>query len=115
MRKIFFILLLLVLPIQAVWAAASSYCQHEQGAATSHFGHHAHAHKVAMKGDSGGGAASTFHADCAFCHLGAFGSATLARDLIMPMSDLTNASHVESPYLSICLEGPERPKWVAAV
>ncbi len=115
MRRFFFILLLLVLPVQAVWAAASSYCQHERGTATSHFGHHAHAHKAAGKGDLGGGPASAFHADCAFCHLGGVGSATSERDLLISVPDSTNAPLAGGTFSSIFLEGPERPKWVAAV
>lgn len=115
MRRFFFVLLLLVLPVQAVWAAASSYCQHEQGTATSHFGHHAHAHKAAGKGDLGSGPASAFHADCAFCHLAGVGASTPQCDVPISASSSMNVPAPGTAFLSIFLEGPERPKWVAAV
>ena len=44
MRKVLAILLISLLSLQASWAAAASYCRHEQGAAARHFGHHEHQH-----------------------------------------------------------------------
>lgn len=44
MRRLIAIFLLLLLPIQAIWAAAEPYCQHEHGVAAHHLGHHEHEH-----------------------------------------------------------------------
>lgn len=46
MRRFFLILLVLLLPLQSAWAAATAYCRHEQRpAATWHPGHHQHEHR----------------------------------------------------------------------
>lgn len=42
MRRVLAILLLLSLTLQSVWGAAEPYCQHEQGRAAQHLGHHVH-------------------------------------------------------------------------
>ncbi len=44
MRKVLTVLLIMLLSLQASWAAAASYCRHEQGTAARHFGHHEHRH-----------------------------------------------------------------------
>lgn len=115
LKRLFFILLMLIVPLQATWAAASAYCQHEQGAATQHVGHHAHQHQAADKDKSGGAPQAGFHADCAFCHLGCVGVVASSPDT----PSITAASPAVSPEISflpsIFLEGPERPKWAAAV
>lgn len=82
MRRWLLIILLLVLPLQAVWAAGAPYCAHETTPAGSgHFGHHEHVHVAGDRTapatgaddlDDGSGA---YHADCELCHLSA--SATL--------------------------------------
>lgn len=43
MRRWFLVFLLLLMPLQAVWAAVSPYCMHESlPAQTQHLGHHGH-------------------------------------------------------------------------
>ena len=42
MRRLLFLLILVCLPLQSIWAAAASYCGHEAPAAAMHFGHHQH-------------------------------------------------------------------------
>ncbi|HTH95124.1 MAG TPA: hypothetical protein VL550_07825 [Rhodocyclaceae bacterium] len=44
MKNILLILLLIAVPFQFAWAEAGTYCQHEQGQAALHFGHHDHNH-----------------------------------------------------------------------
>ena len=76
MRRWLSILLLVMLPFQFSWAAAASYCQHETGKLSSHFGHHEHKHEVAKVKTSDnerGDKTSSFGAlddDCVMCHLG---------------------------------------------
>ncbi len=115
-RRHFFVLLLLILPLQAVWAAASAYCLHEQGVATQHFGHHDHRHHAgSADGKDGAGKATVQpHPDCGICHLNC-PTATSASSLPLPA--------VLSPFLaadpfcalpSVFPEGPERPNWAPA-
>jgi len=42
MRRFLAILLMFMLTLQSVWGAAEPYCQHEQGRAAQHIGHHLH-------------------------------------------------------------------------
>lgn len=42
MRRALSILLVFMLALQSVWGAAEPYCQHEQGRAAHHIGHHMH-------------------------------------------------------------------------
>lgn len=114
LNRIFFILLMLILPLQTVWAAASAYCQHEQGTAAQHFGHHAHQHQAASN-DSGSGPSSNFHADCSFCHLGAIGVVASSLDVTSPAFGCAAVSWSNNFLLSVFLEGPERPDWASAV
>jgi hypothetical protein len=51
MRRWIAILLLMLLPVQAIWAAAEPYCQHEHGVAAHHLGHHEHEHHGDDHGD----------------------------------------------------------------
>ena len=71
MRRALVIVMMLLLPLQSVWAAAASVCGHETGRA-SHFGHHEHAHQdvgdVQRDGDASGAQPVGGHADCGVCH-----------------------------------------------
>ncbi|MDM0018214.1 hypothetical protein [Variovorax saccharolyticus] len=74
MRRLVFIFLMVVLPIQWTWAAAASVCAHEpQGA--SHFGHHQHEHADAAQAvqpaDEGPAGSLSNHPDCGVCHAAA--------------------------------------------
>ncbi len=68
MRRWFAVLLLMLLPLQAVWAAAAPYCAHEEDPATMHVGHHSHEHQGAQQDDNGSEAPAGSHADCHVCH-----------------------------------------------
>jgi hypothetical protein len=67
--------LLLLVPMQTVWASAARYCAHESGAAAAkHFGHHEHKHQaggefLGADGEQSEGDGSS-HVDCGSCHLG---------------------------------------------
>lgn len=131
MRRLVALFLLVLLPLQAVWAAAAPYCQHEGDAASHHIGHHqpehAHTHPTVAHaadaiqddargspgetGNPGEGAASA-HSDCHVCH----GGSVLAHEvrLVQAMS----ATVPPVPALAQGLpappiERPERPKWSA--
>ena len=113
MRRWLVVLMLLVLPVQFVWAAAMPYCAHEAAASASkHPGHHQHVHQggndAANAGDDGGSAGAN-HTDCASCHAGA------AATLPLPVAGLSSAPRDgvgEQPpprYRSHTPSGPERP------
>lgn len=44
MRRLLLVFLLVFMPLQSIWAAASPYCGHESAPQASHFGHHVHEH-----------------------------------------------------------------------
>ena len=112
MRRFVFILLMAILPIQFSWAAVTSYCRHETGNASNHFGHHQHQHRAApddaskdQKADVPAGADN----DCGTCHLS--GAQTIAGQ-----TSSVFASEGASPlfefgwlYDSHISSGPERP------
>lgn len=70
MRRWFAILLLMLLPLQAIWAAAAPYCQHEESPTAMHVGHHTHEHQGSEADDQKPSSSSSFadHADCHVCH-----------------------------------------------
>lgn len=52
MRRLLLIFLLVFLPLQSIWAAASPYCSHEAAPEAAHFGHHVHEHDHAVAHDA---------------------------------------------------------------
>jgi hypothetical protein len=111
MRRFIFLLVVFLLPLQFAWGAVAAYCQHEQGAASGHFGHHEHVHKAehGKKADAGQWAADN---DCGTCHAAGLtaltgASAPAATPLVRqpPMEALAH------PALAAPQEPPERPQW----
>lgn len=114
MKRLALLLVLIVLPLQATWAAVSAYCTHENGVSSQHFGHHFHKHRASASDLSGGDPSrgnSGPDNDCGFCHL----NLKLAHStLSMPQADvdpqLDGCSRLDL-YSSFVPQGPERPKW----
>lgn len=124
MRRFVALLLLVLLPLQAVWAAAAPYCQHESDATSPHIGHHQPEHAHATAADAAdaanaadalpaqGGDAPNPHSDCHTCH----GGSVLAHE-VSPVQ-VMSATAPPVPALAQGLpapptERPERPKWPA--
>ncbi|MCW5660079.1 MAG: cobalt-zinc-cadmium resistance protein [Burkholderiaceae bacterium] len=114
MRRWLLIAMLLVLPIQMVWAAAAPYCAHETKLVgeKKHFAHHEHQHEGTKAGsgtDDGSDALGATHLDCEACHLGA--AATLpCSEVSVGDLPLAVAPHHPFPhYRSHTPPGPERP------
>lgn len=64
MKRLFLILLLVLMPLQAAWAVGAAYCSHDEK--TMHPGHHVHKHAPsAGQGDDDPGAHCD---DCDACH-----------------------------------------------
>ena len=121
MRRWLSILFLVMLPFQFSWGAAASYCQHETGKLSSHFGHHEHKHEAAKlkaSDNERGDKAGNFGAlddDCAMCHLGCVPpiAASQVVDFVRPVQvhDLTRLSEFESHISGV----PQRPDCFLAV
>ena len=117
MRRFLLTFLVVMMPLQLSWAAVSSYCQHESGAASKHFGHHEHKHQQASKvGDSdqtNAKAFGTVDADCHFCHA--------CSPVILSNTEVMSSVVMEPLFAMRASEAsrsnpsprPERPNWVA--
>ncbi len=103
------ILLLVLLPLQASWAGAAAYCQHEtSNVAKNHFGHHEHVHKT----DSDQSPKKQVHGDCAVCHIIAF-QAVPSNTQSLPEKPvvLEDFSAPSLLLLSSFASVPDRPQW----
>ena len=115
MKRLALIVLMLLLPLQSVWAAASAYCEHEQGVATQHFGHHIHQHQASTdSNDSSGKSPLNVHADCSSCHLSCPAATESVRSTVVMASGLLVLADYPDALSSVFPDHPERPKWVPA-
>ena len=75
-RRLFALVVLLLLPLQLTFAAGAEYCETGKSH-SSHFGHHVHASQD-VQGDVGDGQDGTKSPGktCAFCYLGCSQAAT---------------------------------------
>ena len=112
MCKVFFIVLMLILPVQFGWAAVAGYCHHETGEAAKHFGHHEHQHRAAQDGASKDSKAPTSlgaDTDCGVCHLSAAQPVPSAEtELAIVGTEAPRFAYV-ARYDSYIPSGPERP------
>jgi hypothetical protein len=68
MMRFLALLLLVLLPLNAAFAAAAGYCQHQmESTQAAHFGHHTHQHDSSA--DKAGNNDAQIDPDCGFCHL----------------------------------------------
>ena len=115
MKRLALIFLMLLLPLQSVWAAASAYCQHEQGASVQHFGHHTHQHNVSTDSSDGSGKSPlNGHADCSSCHLSCPAATGSIRSIGIPASGSLVLGDQPDALSSVFPDNPERPKWAPA-
>lgn len=114
MSRFILILLLAILPLQMSWGAVTSYCEHEQGKAAQHFGHHVHKHTASPADKQTKSAKFKADTDCGYCHhahqkvasTSAFTLAPAARTVPPPVLSLSYQSYIP--------EGLLRPNWVTA-
>lgn len=121
MRRWIAIFFLVLFPLQAVWAAAAPYCQHESAPSSFHPGHHVHDHHTGDIGDSGDSGDTPTNSllpgmddgDCQSCH--AFCSA-----VPVPLSPVHSAFNQPAPALGQLpalpappQSPPDRPNWHA--
>lgn len=116
MKRFILIFLLGLLPLQMSWAVVTGYCQHEEGKAAQHFGHHEHKHDASSgnKQNKGNDKKSGFafnDADCGCHHLCC---ATIISSEHRQLSFSQNSTSVEfqlSSYQSHLPDGPLKPDW----
>ena len=117
-KKLLLLLLLAVLPIQASWAMAAVYCQHEASKA-SHYGHHGHEHQAQPDDDGdgdgdGAGAGKSKpsqHGDCEVCHHALQASVPAGEAVLAPTPAAAYAAPGALHYHSFIADGPPRPNW----
>jgi hypothetical protein len=112
MRRWIAIFFLVLFPLQAVWAAAAPYCQHEQEPVSFHVGHHTHEHQGADHADGidgklpgmEDGDCQACHAFCSAMNSGSNRTGTLA---IAPTPVIASVVTLPTPPQT----QPERPNW----
>ena len=112
MRRFFFLILLLILPVQFAWAAATGYCRHETGEAAKHFGHHEHQHRTTQEGaskDSKAPSSLGADSDCGVCQLSAAQLVPSTKADIAITSTEPPRFAYGARYDSYIPSGPERP------
>ena len=118
MVKRFLCMVALAFTLQLSWGMVSSYCMHESGKSSQHFGHHQHQHQGAnASGDEGNTSVpkkAAAYPDCASCThspLIAFEwNVGSMQPLLFSYEQLTPLPEQPAPYLGL----PERPKWIFA-
>lgn len=112
-------LLLVLLPLQFVWASVASYCQHEADVVVDHIGHHEHQHVASDSNDTQDSEPATSETglgavdnDCGYCHLSCAQPLTAS---VASWSDFTVhklVSNASVRYATREPEGLERPNWL---
>lgn len=109
-RRILFLLLAMVLPLQLAWGAVSVYCQHESGAAANHFGHHEHVHTGELKQAPGLKLAPD--SDCGTCHSAGMTAVVSLQSGFSALGASVNLkAGVQRAPPSLPPDAPERPQW----
>lgn len=114
MKRLVLILIMLIVPLQSVWAAASAYCTHEADAATGHFGHHSHQHgagKADGEPDQNSPAGKAVDNDCGLCHLGHCSFLNTQTRLGLVEAKASPILSTQRLGLSDITARPERPNW----
>ncbi len=115
MRRFAALVVLCVFSLQACWAAAAAYCQHENSPRVAHVGHHVHDHAAQRAApDNGADAAGTLmpDLDCHGCHAPA---ACVSAELTTLAATPSGAAPPQR--ISAALPAPprarvERPNWL---
>ena len=113
MRRLLLIFLLVFMPLQSIWAAASPYCGHEAAPQASHFGHHVHDH-VADESPAHPAKTSTAtppDMDCHACHGAGSGLAHSLGDHAIVVTAARPPAQAAPAWPPAPLSRPERPNW----
>lgn len=114
MRRLLLVFLLVFMPLQSIWAAASPYCGHEAAPQASHFGHHVHQHH----GDEdighsalGANPNSLTDMDCHACHGTGCSLTHSASAQAIVVAVAHPPGQAASAWPPAPLTRPERPNW----
>lgn len=115
MRRWLTILLLVMMPLQLGWAALGSYCQHESGNQTKHFGHHVHQHQSQAGSEDDDGpdpqGGKNLHGDCNACVSAGVTPILSDAALFDVNSSSAGKTGFQAHPLSRPSSPPERPAW----
>jgi hypothetical protein len=107
-RRWILVALVVMLPFQSCWAAASHFCQHEEDRVTQHFGHHYHQHEA---GASDGGQQGSAHGDCGYCYVDLAGVPIELPAAAAAVANFLAYRSVLDTFASVLADEPERPNW----
>lgn len=117
-QKLFFIFLVIIMPLQATWAAAADYCKPGKEVTAKHFGHHEHEHEhqhAQLGQSSDDDAAGSSTTDCLNCH-GSYSGMVVSTFGAPPIGAVASPlANPTSRLLSTSSSRPEKPKWFSAV
>lgn len=114
-------LLLVLLPLQFVWAGVAAYCQHEADVVVDHVGHHEHQHAATADGDKDAAdldpvtpdaGFSPVDNDCGYCHLSCAQPIASAAAPWLCQAANVLVSTASMRYSTREPEGVERPNWL---
>ncbi|MDQ2821471.1 MAG: hypothetical protein M3Y65_13930 [Pseudomonadota bacterium] len=114
MIKRFIVMLGLAFLFQMSSGMAGSYCMHESGGASQHFGHHQHEHHATAGDDNGSSSIKKMGADpdCASCSHASLAMFSWSADVHAPAPSSHHAPAevraAPTPWLGL----PERPNWM---
>ena len=115
MKRFLLIFLLIMLPLQMSWAAVTGYCQHEEGKAAQHLGHHEHKHQASDESQESKFKLSMNDADCGYCHLSC-GNLVSTHQPQLPFSKSSTPVEFQlHTYSSHIPEGLAKPDWRRAL
>ena len=118
-KRLVFILLIVLLPIQMTWAAVSVYCtHHEEGNATQHFGHHDDEHEeIATDNNDNSQPDSQKTAEQSHGHHHHGGTLGILSSVSLPTHDASSSdthTELQARISSPPPSQPERPNWRTA-
>lgn len=118
MRRVIAFFLISLMAFQTSWGAVTTYCQHEQGLAARHLGHHEHKHDHQTPANASETEAplsitsAGVDLDCSFCHAACV--LALLLDSGLAVSSQASLDFNYMPVLhppSAPNDLPERPNW----
>lgn len=115
MRRWIAVFFLVLFPLQAVWAAAAPYCQHEQEPASFHIGHHSHDHHPGSSADDTADKLlpGMEDGDCTACHAFCSALQSVASNAQAALIDVAPPTGIAFPVPTPPQSPPERPNWRA--
>ncbi len=114
MRRFVALVLLCLFSLQASWAVAAAYCEHESSPDAAHFGHHVHDHATDgpqqdLPDDSPGALAADL--DCHACHACTACMTPGAPGVALAPNGTSQSAHQDPTLPAPPLEPLDRPDW----